>query len=827
MIIANRQSRSFECLERRYALSTVSFALNDIDRQDFGAVDGVVVADLDGDNDPDVVVTPRDRSALIWYENMNSRGLFGPGRELEYAGSINGVAHVGDMNGDGLQDVVVSTDLGLHYFRQITVESGMSYAVTRISSEAYPVEALVDFDSDGDVDVLTLADTNLRFHSNGGIGDFLDVVELREIDGSHFAFADIDSDGDLDVASADARSLRWYEQLPNSFIEHELIATGRERFFSVHLVDFDVDGNVDLLADSANKSVAVRNEDGAGTFSAPVSLPGSGHVGFFAADIDMDGDVDIAGANLGTGDLEWFEKLDNSFEFATGRFIATSSSLPTIVDIDGDGDLDAVAAAQSVIDMTRLDWFENIDGQATFSDTKVIYEPLTFRARIAVPADVDGDGDLDVVAGSDDMSSRIMWFENFSGSGDFGPPRLIDEGHSTGDLDKVGLRSLVTADIDGDGDLDIVSANYYGFDYPTKRIRWYPNNGDGTFANPRFVQEEDGRLFNVVAADLNGDDSIDLVGGDGTVYMNDGQGEFSVADRLFFSTRVASVDADGDDDIDIALASSQGIRIFENENGDFALVDLLDEEEARRGFLMAWEDITGDGIVDIMFTRGGSVILYRGREDGTFSIDEIIHYERGLVGFAAASDMDGDGDADVVILLETVSTTRPAVRSTDIVWHEQSDTGSFASGVRAGLGGNQNFVLTDVDADGDVDVLATRHDDGRIYWLEQRVTGDANNDGVFDSSDFVDVFIAGEYEDSVAKNSTFSEGDWNGDGDFDSSDIVFAFQAGTYVPFATPIEHIVSVDRRSVASSVTPLLAAAVESYFGDDLAKTAGAFRP
>ena len=61
-----------------------------------------------------------------------------------------------------------------------------------------------------------------------------------------------------------------------------------------------------------------------------------------------------------------------------------------------------------------------------------------------------------------------------------------------------------------------------------------------------------------------------------------------------------------------------------------------------------------------------------------------------------------------------------------------------------------------------------------------QVLGDSNRDGVFDSSDLVAVFTAGEYEDDVAGNSTFEEGDWNGDGDFDSSDLVAAFQAGTY-----------------------------------------------
>jgi hypothetical protein len=60
-------------------------------------------------------------------------------------------------------------------------------------------------------------------------------------------------------------------------------------------------------------------------------------------------------------------------------------------------------------------------------------------------------------------------------------------------------------------------------------------------------------------------------------------------------------------------------------------------------------------------------------------------------------------------------------------------------------------------------------------------TGDSNQDGVFNSSDLILVFQAGEYEDAINGNSTFAEGDWNGDGDFNSSDLVLAFQRGNYV----------------------------------------------
>ena len=71
----------------------------------------------------------------------------------------------------------------------------------------------------------------------------------------------------------------------------------------------------------------------------------------------------------------------------------------------------------------------------------------------------------------------------------------------------------------------------------------------------------------------------------------------------------------------------------------------------------------------------------------------------------------------------------------------------------------------------------------RIVWLEGIANvwiGDANFDGEFNSSDFVEVFQANEYEDDLIGNSTWSTGDWDGDGEFGSSDLITAFQMGGY-----------------------------------------------
>ena len=84
--------------------------------------------------------------------------------------------------------------------------------------------------------------------------------------------------------------------------------------------------------------------------------------------------------------------------------------------------------------------------------------------------------------------------------------------------------------------------------------------------------------------------------------------------------------------------------------------------------------------------------------------------------------------------------------------------------------------------------------------------GDANLDGVFNSSDLVAVFRVGEYEDAIPDNSSWADGDWNCDGEFNSRDIVAAFQAGRYVA-ASPLPAL-------LPKSLSPDTAASLEFWF-------------
>jgi hypothetical protein len=103
----------------------------------------------------------------------------------------------------------------------------------------------------------------------------------------------------------------------------------------------------------------------------------------------------------------------------------------------------------------------------------------------------------------------------------------------------------------------------------------------------------------------------------------------------------------------------------------------------------------------------------------------------------------------------------------------------FAAPALIGDCGHVSSVhVEDVDGDTIKDVVAVSSSDVCTY--VSRVSGDVTGDGVFDSADLIAVLQHGQYEDSIARNSTFATGDWNGDQEFDSGDIIFVMQAGIY-----------------------------------------------
>ncbi|NIQ19659.1 MAG: hypothetical protein GTN95_05560, partial [Gammaproteobacteria bacterium] len=110
----------------------------------------------------------------------------------------------------------------------------------------------------------------------------------------------------------------------------------------------------------------------------------------------------------------------------------------------------------------------NTDGLGSFGPQRVI-TTLADGAHSVFAADVDGDGDPDVLSASF-FDDKIAWYENTDGAGSFGPQQVIS---TLAD----GARSVFAADVDGDGDPDVLSASEND-----DKIAWYENtDGAGSF----------------------------------------------------------------------------------------------------------------------------------------------------------------------------------------------------------------------------------------------------------------------------------------------------------------------------------------------------------
>lgn len=344
--------------------------------------------------------------------------------------------------------------------------------------------------------------------------------------------ADLDGDTDVDLVSAAGDTVAWYENIDGAgtFGSEQVIATLLGEFVSVFAVDIDGDGDGDVVsADPIRDTVAwYENTDGAGSFGAEqvISSAYNEPASIFAADLDGDMDVDVVSVSsnlfLFGGYVVWYENTDGQGMSWTAHSFATiqRGSAVLAADLDGDGDRDVVSAsrADSVL------WYENTDGQGSFGSGQTISTasaPDDIRA-----ADLDGDTDLDIVVAGD---TTLSWHENTDGLGTFGVAQVVEA-----DLSQVVPRAVSTADLDDDGDHDLLLAKA-----AEDTVAWYRNtNGQGSFGPPQPVTAIADGAYALAVADVDADSELDVVvgsRGDDTVAWLPQIGDLTVAGELIIA----------------------------------------------------------------------------------------------------------------------------------------------------------------------------------------------------------------------------------------------------------------------------------------------------
>ncbi|OON66221.1 hypothetical protein B0919_22290 [Hymenobacter sp. CRA2] len=267
-----------------------------------------------------------------------------------------------------------------------------------------------DVDADGDIDVAAYSygpqARGMRICLNDGAGHFT-ATSAGAPSVGRFTFGltmgDVDGDGDLDLASTTTDQGAIYVRFNNG--DGTYAATGADvpvsnEPRSVALADVDSDGDLDIVASCARFGiVSVRLNNGSGSFSGGGDfIVGANANGLQLADLDQDGDLDLLTTNLnGTEASQLTVRFNNgtgSFSGGTQYYLGVDALSVKTADVDGDGDLDALAP--NTTDNTVSVALNN--GRGVFVMQPAI--SVTTNPQGLEVADLDGDNDLDLLSAS-------------------------------------------------------------------------------------------------------------------------------------------------------------------------------------------------------------------------------------------------------------------------------------------------------------------------------------------------------------------------------------------------------------------------------------------
>ena len=653
-------------------------------------------ADVDNDGDQDLLITglnDMDQPFAKLYSNL--AGTFSEMSGTPFNGVNPGAFAFADVDNDGDQDLLITgqNDANQRIAKLYSNQAGVFSEVSGTPFEGviYGALAFADVDNDGDQDLLITGqnDANQRiaklYSNQAGVFSEVSGTPFEGVIYGALAFADVDNDGDQDLLitgqnDSDQPITHLYDNKEGTFEEINGTPFVGVRYGSSAFADVNNDGSPDLFLTGINinlEPIAKLYTNVAGVFTEKTATPfegvGAGAVAF--ADVDDDGDQDVLITGF-AGLFNEHEVISKLYENQQGTFTEVVGipfegvylSSVAFADVDNDRDQDLLITGLNKLDQPIAKLYENQQG--TF--TELIGTPFEGVAAGAVAfANVDNDGDLDLlITGQNDADQPIAkLYSNQAGT--------FSEVSGT-PFEGVYYSSIAFADVDNDGDLDLLITGLNDMDQPIAKL--YSNQA-GTFSEVSGTPFVSMWRNSTVFLDIDNDGDSDLLmagdvgfGGSSSsyefkLYLNE-QGSFSEASYLPFEGGTApftvisilSADVDNDGDSDLLVSgfieppASEVIvtKLYLNNMGIFSEVSHTPFEGIAEP-AAAFADVDGDEDLDLLLTGFNRFLVGNARlylNEGLISSTNKQEESRRLDFAAFPNPVDG-GELFITCRLQT------------------------------------------------------------------------------------------------------------------------------------------------------------------------------